>query len=232
MRAGMDPAVAEELLQGHAGDLAADAVEAGQDHGVRGVVDDEVDAGEVLERADVAALAADDAALHVVGGELDDGDRRLGGVAGGEPLHDDGEDVADAAVGVALGLLLDLAHEPRRVVADLVLELLEQELLGLRGGQPGDALELARVAVAGGGGLLDALVQELLAGVEFGGARVQGLLARDQPLLQAPDLLAARVGVIRLCLAGHLAGCGDAAARGRRRQRAGGREPGGSLHQQ
>src|SRR3954454_14947889 len=50
---------------------------------------------------------------------------RWGG--GGEPLHDDGEDVANAAVGVALGLLLDLAHEPRTVVADLVLELLEQE---------------------------------------------------------------------------------------------------------
>ena len=37
-------------------------------------------------------------------------DGRLGGVAGGEPLHHDGEDVADAPVGVALGLLLDLAR--------------------------------------------------------------------------------------------------------------------------
>src|SRR3954447_14235703 len=62
----VDAAVGQQLLQGHAGDLAADAVEAGQDHRVRRVVDDEVDAGEVLEGADVAALAADDAALHVV----------------------------------------------------------------------------------------------------------------------------------------------------------------------
>ena len=122
---------AEQLLERHPGDLAADAVEAGEDHGVRRVVDDEVDAGEVLERADVAALAADDAALHVVGGQLDHGHGRLGRVAGGEALHDDGEDVAHAAVGVALGLLLDLAHEAGRVVADLVLELLEQQVLGL-----------------------------------------------------------------------------------------------------
>ena len=53
-------------------DLAADAVERREDDRVRRVVDDEVDAGQMLERADVAALAADDPALHVVGGELDD----------------------------------------------------------------------------------------------------------------------------------------------------------------
>ena len=115
----VDAAVLEQLLERHAGDLAPHAVEARQDDGVRGVVDDEVDAGEVLQRADVAALAADDAALHVVGGELDDRHGRLGGVAGGHPLHDDGEDVAHAAVGVALGLLLDLAHAARAVVAHL-----------------------------------------------------------------------------------------------------------------
>ena len=49
----------------------------------------------------------------------------------GEALHDDGEDVAHAPVGVALGLLLDLAHEAGGVVADLVLELLQQQVLGL-----------------------------------------------------------------------------------------------------
>ena len=50
-------------------DLAADPVERREHDRLRRVVDDEVDAGEVLERADVAALAADDAALHVVGRE-------------------------------------------------------------------------------------------------------------------------------------------------------------------
>ena len=87
MRAGWMRPSCEQLLERHPGDLAADAVEAGEDDRVRRVVDDEVDAGEVLQRADVAALAADDAALHVVGRELDDRDGRLGGVAGGEALH-------------------------------------------------------------------------------------------------------------------------------------------------
>ena len=47
-------------------DLAAHRVEAGDDDRLGRVVDDEVDAGRRLERADVAALAADDAALQVV----------------------------------------------------------------------------------------------------------------------------------------------------------------------
>jgi hypothetical protein len=148
---GVDAAVLQQLLERQAGDLAADAVEAGEDDRVRRVVDDEVDAGQVLEGADVAPLAADDAALHVVAVELDDRDRGLSGVAGGHALHHDREDVADAAVGVALGLLLDLAHEPRRVVAQLVLEVLEQHRLGLARAQPGDRLERA-----------DALVTQLL----------------------------------------------------------------------
>ena len=178
----------QQLLERHAGDLAPHAVEAGQDHRVRRVVDDEVDAGEVLERADVAPLAADDAALHVVGGQLDDGDRRLGGVTGGHPLHDDGEDVAHAAVGVALGLLLDLAHAARAVVADLVLELGQQDLLGLRGAQPGDALELAHVVLAQVLDLRRVLLERLLAGGQRGALLIERGLLRQQALLEPHHL--------------------------------------------
>ena len=126
----MDPAVLEELLERQPRDLAPDAVEAREDDRAGRVVDDEVDAGEVLQRADVAALAADDPALHVVGRELDDRHRRLGGVAGGQALHAHRQDVAHAALGLALGLLLDLADPPRGVVPGLLLDLLEQQLLG------------------------------------------------------------------------------------------------------
>ena len=70
----------EQLLERQPRDLPAHAVEAGQHDRAGRVVDDEVDAGEGLEHADVAALAADDPALHVVGGELHDRDGRLGGV--------------------------------------------------------------------------------------------------------------------------------------------------------
>ena len=83
----MDAAVLDQLLERRARDLAAEAVEGREDDGLRRVVDDEVDAGEVLERADVAALAADDPALHVVRRQLDDGHGRLGGVARRHPLE-------------------------------------------------------------------------------------------------------------------------------------------------
>ena len=44
---------------------------------VRRLVDDQVDAGERLDRPDVAALAADDPALHLLAGQLDQAGRRL-----------------------------------------------------------------------------------------------------------------------------------------------------------
>ena len=60
----------EQLLEREPRDLAPDAVEARQQHRAGRVVDDEVDPGEGLERADVAALPADDPALQLVGLEL------------------------------------------------------------------------------------------------------------------------------------------------------------------
>ena len=108
MRAGWMRPSAMRLVQREAGDLAAHAVEAGEHHGLGRVVDDEVDAGDVLEGADVAALAADDAALHVVRGQVHDRDGRLGDVVGGGALDAEREDVAGAPVGLAARLLLDL----------------------------------------------------------------------------------------------------------------------------
>jgi hypothetical protein len=169
----VDAPVLQELLERHAGDLAPHAVEAGEDDRVGRVVDDEVDAGEVLEGADVPALAADDAALHVVGGQLDDGDRRLRRVTRGHALHHDAQDVADPAVGVALGLLLDLAHLAGALVADLILQLAQQDLLGLRRAQAGDTLELAHVALAYLADLRLVLLDGLLAGGQRGSLLVE-----------------------------------------------------------
>jgi hypothetical protein len=91
-------AAVRQLLERDARGLAADRVEAGQDDGLGRVVDDDVDAGGLLERADVAALAADDAALHLVGRQADDGDGALGGVVGGDALDGEREDVARLAL--------------------------------------------------------------------------------------------------------------------------------------
>ena len=83
---GVDAAVGDEVLHRDAADLAAHGIEAGDRDALGGVVDDQVGAGQLLEGADVAALAADDAALEVVGGDVDRRDGALGGVVGGDAL--------------------------------------------------------------------------------------------------------------------------------------------------
>ena len=206
----MDAPVGDELGQREPRGLAAHAVEAREHDGLGRVVDDEVDAGDVLEGADVAALAADDAALHVVGRQVDHRDGGLGDVVGGGALDAQREDVAGAAVGLAARLFLDLAHELGHLVAGLVLGLLEQHVLGLRGAQPGDALELdhrlvVRVVELVGDALAVgvAVAQRLLAAVLLGAARVELLLALQQALLGLADLFAT-VAQLGLDLAAHL----------------------------
>jgi hypothetical protein len=62
---GVDAAVDDKLFQRQARDFAADGVETGDGNGLRSVVDNEIHAGQGLQRADIAALAADNAPLHL-----------------------------------------------------------------------------------------------------------------------------------------------------------------------
>ena len=80
MRAGWMRPSAISRCSAQPRDLAAVGIVGGDQHGLRRVVHDEVDAGVQLERADVAALAADDAALHVVAGQVHHRHRGLDGV--------------------------------------------------------------------------------------------------------------------------------------------------------
>lgn len=91
--ARVDAAVLQELLQGHAGDLAADGVEGGEEDGVRGVVNDEVHPRQGLKGADVPPLPADDPPLHGVGGDGHHGHGELGRGLRGLALHGLGQDL-------------------------------------------------------------------------------------------------------------------------------------------
>ena len=71
IRVGWMRPSAISLFSDMAGDFAADGVEAADDDHAGRVVDDHVDAGGLFEGADVAAFAADDAALHFVAGNID-----------------------------------------------------------------------------------------------------------------------------------------------------------------
>ena len=68
MRRGMDAAVRDQPHHGFPGDFPPDGIESGEQHGAGGVIDQHRHAGGGFKGADVAALAADDAALDVVAG--------------------------------------------------------------------------------------------------------------------------------------------------------------------
>ena len=95
------------LLQRDAGDLAADGIEAAHDHHAGRVVDDHIHAGGLFEAADVATLAADDAALHVIRRNRDRADGVVGGLIGGVTLDGLENDLPALVLGFFLGLLGD-----------------------------------------------------------------------------------------------------------------------------
>ena len=139
----VDPAVGDQPLQREPGDLAPDRVEAGQQHRLGRVVDDQVDAGHGLEGPDVAALATDDPAFHLIARQVQHGNHGLAGLLGGHPLDGQGDDLAGAFVPFGLRLVLDVPDDERRFPLGLVLDDGDQLGFGRVGGEAGDALELA-----------------------------------------------------------------------------------------
>ena len=99
----------------------------------------------MLQGADVATLAADDTALHVLRRQWHDRGCGLRNHVASEPLHGGGYDLAGALVRLLLDLLLNLAQEAVGIVPYIALHLGEKDLLGLADCQAGDALKLLLV---------------------------------------------------------------------------------------
>ena len=139
---GMDAAVGDQALDRLLRDFAAVGIEARQDDRARRVVDDEIDAGGLLERADVAALAADDAPLQIVARQIDDRHGRFDGVLGGAALNGFGDVLARLRAGLLARLGVEALDQIRRVAPRVGLDVLQQQVLGLFGRQAGQPLEL------------------------------------------------------------------------------------------
>ena len=133
--------------------------------------------GRLLERPDVAALAADDPALHLVGRQVDDGDRVLGGVVGGHALHRGEDDVA----GLVLGLLargpLDRPGELDRVVLGLLADGLEEDRLASSADMPETRSRAATCSCVRPGEVLAGLVELALAVEELAIALLEHVAA-------------------------------------------------------
>ena len=167
---GMDASVHDQLFKADARDLSAHRVERGQDDRLRRVVDDQIDAGRRFERADVASLAADDAALHFVIGQRHDGHGRFRDVVRCAALDRQRHDVARTLVGFFLGALLDLTQHDCRFVLRFLFGTVEHHGLCLVQRDAGNAFEFLLLLLVQGVDLVLQLIELL-------GTVVQLLLA-------------------------------------------------------
>ncbi len=134
-------AIGDELLQSLDGDGLAHAVEAAHGDDAGRVVDDDVDASGLLDGADVASLAADQPALHVVAGDLH---RAHDGVCGGLAriaLDRLQRDLARPVGGARLGLGNELLLEGRGLKLAALAGVLQHQRARLLGREAGDLRE-------------------------------------------------------------------------------------------
>ena len=191
----VNAAVSDKVLKGHAGGLATDRIEARKHNGLGRIIDHEVDTGNLLEGADVATLAANDATLEVIGRNVHGGNGNLGSVVGGTTLNRQGEDLLSGLMALGANLLLGLANDRGGLVGNLAANLIEKLLVSVLAGQVGDALELRGLLGAEllklAGALLDLaslagqLMFTLVEGIV---AAIEGLLALHHTVLERTNL--------------------------------------------
>ncbi len=203
----VNAAVGDEVLEGDTGGLTTDRVEARKNDGLGRVVDHEVDAGNLLEGADVATLATDNTALEVIRGNVHGGNGDLGSVVGSAALNRQGQNLLGGLVALGANLLLGLANDRGGLVGDLAANLIEELLVGILAGKVGDTLELGGLLCAEllelTGALLDLTGltgQLMLALVESVVAAIKGFLALHHAVLSV------RISLLR-CLSSASAAC-------------------------
>ncbi len=123
----VNSAVCNELGQRAAGHFAAHRVKAGYGNRFRCVVNNNIDAGRLLEGANVPAVTADDSALQLVAGQGDDRYDHLRHLIGGDALNGHGHCFASLFVGRFFGPVLNLTHNTRKVLLGFFLHLLDED---------------------------------------------------------------------------------------------------------
>ena len=146
----MDAAIEDQLGERVPGDLAANRIVAGEHDGLGCIVNDEVYAGSLLQRPDIAPLLPDDPALHLVVRDRHDGLGHLDGLVRSVALDRLGDDPPRTTLGFLLGLSLDVPDPARRLLANLRLDPLEEQLFGLFLRQAAQALQQLRLLLGGG----------------------------------------------------------------------------------
>ena len=194
---GMDAAVVDQPLERDAGHLAADRVVARKGNRLGGVIDDEIDSGERLKCADIAALAADNTPLHLIAGQRHDRDGRFRDLVGGAPLDRQRDDIAGLEVGLFLQAALHLGNPQGLLVGQLLLEVFEQIFLRLLSGKARNLLEQVELALFDrlgflelGFGVLQLLLERLFLLIEVVDLLIHRLFLVLNPALETGDFVA------------------------------------------
>ena len=143
----MDAAIVDQLFQRDARHFAAHRIERGNDYGFRRIIDDQINARRGFQRADVAALATDDASLHIIVGQGDHGNGGFRHMIRRALLNGGGDDIARLLIRLFLGALFDFAHHHGGVVISILLNAVDQDVFGFLAGHVGDALQLLLLAI-------------------------------------------------------------------------------------
>jgi hypothetical protein len=171
----MNPAVNDELVQRDPRHLAADGVEAADDHGFWSVVDDEVDTGRLLKSTYVAPFFADDASLQLISWQGQNRDRDFRGLVGCDALNGLGHDFSSPTLALVAGRQFRLTDLARDFVAQLLLDIRHQDSSSFLARHVGDALELLLLLADRIVELSPYVVERLLSGYELALAPVDVL---------------------------------------------------------
>ena len=140
-RGGVDATVLHQRVERHTRDFAAHGIKRGDEHHLRRFVDEQRDAGGGLEGFDVAPLAADDAALHILARQLDDGRGEIVVRFAGDALHRGDQHPARLVLQFLLGFLHRRPAQRPQFVLTFEEHLLAQLFRNLLGIELGNSLE-------------------------------------------------------------------------------------------
>jgi hypothetical protein len=143
----VNAAVRDQLLDRHFRDFTPNRIKARHDNRFRSVVNDQVASGGHFQRTDVSPLPANDAALHLVAGKIDDRHRRLHDMLSSATLNAHRNDLFCLFLSGLPRFFLDSTGNGNGFAAGVGLDLLQKLPFGLLGSHPRNHFQLPLLLV-------------------------------------------------------------------------------------
>ena len=138
----VDAAVEDQSFHGLPRHFAPDWIKTGEHHRIGRVIHQHRDARGVLERTDVAPVAANDPTLHFFGRQGHGGRAGLVGVLTGVALDGRGDNAPSLLLGTVLRVFEDVSTEVGGITGRILFDLLQQQRSGLEGAETRQRLQL------------------------------------------------------------------------------------------